>query len=56
MTDQETTSLGMAGVPQDASKRLEELQPGKAGAIFTSRTSRNSFTDRSEVKIAPACQ
>ena len=31
------------GVPQDAIKRLAELTPGKAGAIFTSDLSVNEF-------------
>ena len=35
MTNQQI-DLGAAGVPQDAIKRLAELQPGKAGSIFTS--------------------
>src|SRR5271154_4891625 len=43
MTDQQTSDLGMAGVPQDAIKRLSELQPGKAGSIFTSDLSVNEF-------------
>ena len=42
MTDQKT-GLSMAGVPQDAIKRLAELQPGKAGSIFTSDLSVNEF-------------
>src|SRR5580693_8608372 len=41
MTD--ATELGVAGVPQDAIKRLAELQPGKAGSIFTSDLSVNEF-------------
>ena len=43
MTDQQTTRLDVAGVPQDAIKRLAELQPGKAGSIFTSDLSVNEF-------------
>ena len=43
MTDQQTTDLGVAGVPQDAIKRLAELQPGKPGSIFTSDLSVNEF-------------
>src|SRR6516162_2137151 len=43
MTDQQTTDLGVAGVPQDAIKRLPELQPGKPGSIFTSDLSVNEF-------------
>jgi hypothetical protein len=35
--------MSMAGVPQDAIKRLSELQPGKAGSIFTSDLSVNEF-------------
>ena len=41
MTDQQTTGLDAAGVPQDAIKRLAELEPGRAGAIFTSDLSVN---------------
>src|SRR5580693_8270759 len=41
MTD--ATELGVAGVPQDAIKRLAELKPGKAGSIFTSDLSVNEF-------------
>ena len=43
MTNQQTSDLGVAGVPQDAIKRLAELQPGKAGSIFTSDLSVNEF-------------
>ena len=44
MTDQkEAAEFGAAGVPQDAIRRLAELQPGKAGAIFTSDLSVNEF-------------
>ena len=42
MTNQQI-DLGAAGVPQDAIKRLAELQPGKAGSIFTSDLSVNEF-------------
>src|SRR6266571_685090 len=42
MTNQQV-DLGAAGVPQDAIKRLAELQPGKAGSIFTSDLSVNEF-------------
>jgi len=42
MTDQQT-GMSMAGVPQDAIKRLSELQPGKSGSIFTSDLSVNEF-------------
>ena len=37
------TELDAAGVPQDAMRRLAELQPGKPGAIFTSDLSVNEF-------------
>jgi uncharacterized protein YbjQ (UPF0145 family) len=37
------TDLTAAGVPADAIKRLSELQPGKAGSIFTSDLSVNEF-------------
>src|ERR1700728_2073354 len=43
MTNQQITDLGAAGVPKDAIKRLTELQPGKAGSIFTSDLSVNEF-------------
>jgi uncharacterized protein YbjQ (UPF0145 family) len=43
MTQQESTDLAAQGVPQDALRRLAELQPGKAGAIFTSDLSVNEF-------------
>src|ERR1700683_3027342 len=45
MTDQGNvaTELDAAGVPQDAMRRLAELQPGKAGSIFTSDLSGNEF-------------
>ena len=43
MTNQQVSDLGAAGVPQDAIKRLSELQPGKAGSIFTSDLSVNEF-------------
>ena len=37
MTDQNVSEeLGAAGVPQDAMRRLAELEPGRAGSIFTS--------------------
>src|SRR5260370_648709 len=38
-----TTDLTGAGVPKDAIKRLAELQPGRAGSIFTSDLSVNEF-------------
>src|ERR1700690_3663941 len=37
------TELDAAGVPQDAMRRLAELQPGKSGSIFTSDLSVNEF-------------
>jgi uncharacterized protein YbjQ (UPF0145 family) len=43
MTEQTPVDLGAAGVPQDAMRRLAELQPGKPGAIFTSDLSVNEF-------------
>src|SRR5690349_24812067 len=43
MTDQTSTELSAAGVPQDALARLAELQPGKPGGIFTSDLSVNEF-------------
>src|SRR4029079_226877 len=43
MTEQTHVDLGAAGVPQDAMRRLAELQPGKPGAIFTSDLSVNEF-------------
>src|SRR6266704_4973051 len=43
MTDQKAADFGSMGVPQDAIKRLAELTPGKAGAIFTSDLSVNEF-------------
>src|SRR5437763_14806469 len=43
MTDQTQAELNAAGVPQDAVRRLAELQPGKPGAIFTSDLSVNEF-------------
>src|SRR6266498_5737624 len=43
MTDQQGADLAAQGVPQDAMRRLAELQPGKAGAIFTSDLSVNEF-------------
>ena len=44
MTDQkEAAEFGALGVPQDAIKRLAELTPGQAGAIFTSDLSVNEF-------------
>ena len=44
MNDQNAQAqLDAAGVPQDAMRRLAELQPGKPGAIFTSDLSVNEF-------------
>ena len=45
MTDEGNiaTELDAAGVPQDAMRRLAELQPGRAGSIFTSDLSVNEF-------------
>src|SRR5258707_8117292 len=43
MTDQKSVDFGAMGVPQDAIRRLAELTPGKAGAIFTSDLSVNEF-------------
>ena len=42
MTEQQA-GLAAQGVPQDAMRRLAELQPGKPGAIFTSDLSVNEF-------------
>src|SRR6201984_3077492 len=36
-------SADVTGVPQDAMRRLAELQPGKAGRIFTSDLTGNEF-------------
>src|SRR5262250_770653 len=43
MTDQQSVDLAAQGVPQDALRRLEELKPGRAGAIFASDLSVNEF-------------
>jgi uncharacterized protein YbjQ (UPF0145 family) len=43
MTEQTSTDLGAAGVPQDAIARLAELRPGQPGGIFTSDLSVNEF-------------
>jgi uncharacterized protein YbjQ (UPF0145 family) len=43
MTDQTSANLEMQGVPQDAMRRLAELQPGRPGSIFTSDLSVNEF-------------
>src|SRR3984893_11564520 len=53
MTNQQTTDLGAAGVPQDAIKRLAELQPGKAGSIFTYYLSGDEFLLVREVGFRP---
>src|ERR1700685_986359 len=43
MTDQTSADLTLEGVPQEAMRRLAELQPGRAGSIFTSDLSVNEF-------------
>src|SRR4249919_810679 len=43
MTEQTSVGLDAAGVPQDAMRRLAELQPGRPGSIFTSDLSVNEF-------------
>src|SRR5260370_40859861 len=43
MTDQQSTGLEVRGVPQDALRRLADLQLGPPGAIFTSDLSVNEF-------------
>src|SRR6201987_4776925 len=43
MTDQSSPQLGGQGGPQDAMRRLAELQPGRPGSIFTSDLSVNEF-------------
>ena len=54
MTNQQQISdFDAAGVPQDAIKRLSELQPGKAGSIFTSDLSVNEFLLVREVGFKP---
>ena len=55
MTDQGniTAELDAAGVPQDAMRRLAELQPGRAGSIFTSDLSVNEFLLVREVGFRP---
>src|SRR5437868_14671640 len=47
------TDLDAAGVPQDAMRRLAELQPGRAGSIFTSDLSVNEFLLVREVGFRP---
>ncbi len=54
MSNQQISDLGAAGVPQDAIKRLSELQPGKAGSIFTSDLSVNEFLLVREVGLQAA--
>src|SRR5450631_4419390 len=50
MTDQNVTEeLGAAGVHQDAMRRLAELQPGRAGSMFSSALSVNEFLRVREV-------
>ena len=39
-TEIDATSLG---IPEDAMKRLAEMKPGKAGALFTSDLTVNEF-------------
>src|SRR5271155_4915687 len=55
MTEQGEISaeLNAAGVPQDAMRRLAELQPGRAGSIFTSDLSVNEFLLVREVGFRP---
>jgi uncharacterized protein YbjQ (UPF0145 family) len=53
MTEQQGTDLGVLGVPQDAMRRLAELQPGRPGAIFTSDLSVNEFLLVREVGFRP---
>src|SRR3981189_1128291 len=55
MTDQANiaTDLDAAGVPHDAMRRLAELEPGKAGSIFTSDLSVNEFLLVREVGLRP---
>ena len=54
MTDQNVSEeLGAAGVPQDAMRRLAELEPGRAGSIFTSDLSVNEFLLVREVGFRP---
>jgi uncharacterized protein YbjQ (UPF0145 family) len=55
MTDQGNiaTELDAAGVPQDAMRRLAELQPGRPGSIFTSDLSVNEFLLVREVGFRP---
>ncbi len=40
---QQSTDASVSGVPQDAMRRLAELQPGKPGSIFTSDLTVNEF-------------
>src|ERR1700741_299005 len=53
MTEQQGTDLGVLGVPQDAMRRLAELQPGRPGSIFTSDLSVNEFLLVREVGFRP---
>jgi uncharacterized protein YbjQ (UPF0145 family) len=61
MTDQQQgvedqkqgVDMGALGVPQDAIRRLSELKPGHAGAIFTSDLSVNEFLLVREVGFKP---
>src|SRR5205823_11437068 len=47
------TEFDAAGVPQDAMRRLAELEPGKPGSIFTSDLSVNEFLLVREVGFRP---
>src|SRR5215469_6641254 len=49
-------SADITGVPQDAMRRLAELQPGKAGAIFTSDLTVNEFLLVREAGFRPLGQ
>src|ERR1700683_2375723 len=53
MTDQTSADLTLEGVPQDAMRRLAELQPGRKGSIFTSDLSVNEFLLVREVGFRP---
>src|SRR6202046_608558 len=50
---QQSTDMGVLGVPQDAIKRLAELRPGQPGSIFTSDLSVNEFLLVREVGFRP---
>src|SRR4029077_12757996 len=53
MTEQTHVDLGAAGVPQDAMRRLAELQPAKPGAILTPDLSVNEFLLLREAGFRP---